>query len=723
MSQELLSSKVVIVEDNPSVRGIPSFSTSVAGAVGITERGPIGEAVLCTSFADYVRKFGGFTPDSDLALAAAGFFENGGTQLWVVRIAHYERPLDGASVLARTARGAVAESQVPTPATLTSTRRAPFALEESVTLRVRVNGQEAHEVPFTGASAAVLIPVTETVSLPDGTTLQLQVDDAPLVTVTLPGGELVTPERIATALREQLPNAVVQVSAEGILVESRRLGSASVLEIVGGTAVESLEPEELREGSGTVADLGRVSADEVETAFAEASAELTATVLPDGTLELSTELAGAEASLQIEGAGAALFGLDTAVHRGTDAGELGILQIQARDPGAYGNSLTILYEPAGEQLFSLRVFERGILREIWLELSLDPDSPRFAPVILRDRARGSNLIRVSVTAGATALPAQRVALTGGDDGLTGLVDADFIGNATARSGLRALDRIQDLSIVLVPGQATPAVHQAMVQYCEVVRDGLCFAVLDPPEATSATEIVEYVDTTAALGGLTEHAAIYWPRVQVLNPDRVVFGAEPRIVVPPSGVIAGVFARADAARPGGVYDPPAGTEKGRLFGVLGFETDEVLEEPARDVVYPRRINPLTTQPGFPRYIDGSRTLKGDGNFPFVSERRGVAFISRSLKVGLQFAKHRNNDERLRSEVHRTITAFLTEQMNQGAFRSRDPETAFFVDVSEDADVIFRGLLLVRVGLATQRPAEWVVITISQDTRALDGTFLS
>jgi phage tail sheath protein FI len=717
MSQELLSSKVVVVEASPQVRGIPSFATSVAGAVGITERGPIGGALLCTSFADYVRKFGGFTADSDLALAAAGFFEQGGTQLWVVRTAHYERPLDAASVTARVARGAVAESQVPTPAVVTSTRRAPFALAESTTLQFEVNGGATHEVSFTGEAAAVLIPVTGAVTIPDGATLQVQVDDAPLATVTFEALDAATSEELAAVFLTQLVGVSIEVRPEGVLLSSHRLGRSSVLEVVGGTAVEHLDPEVEREGDGTVEDLSRVTAEEVEAAFSGLSGSIAALVLPDGTLELRTLLTGAAASLQVV-AGGGVFGLDAAEHRGTSVGDLGGLQIQARDPGSYGNALTLAYQPAGEG-FDLRVFEGGLLRETWLGLSLNATSPRFAPLVLHDRASGSNLIRVAVTPGATTLPAQRVTLSGGEDGVAGLVDTDFIGNAAARNGLRALDRIQDLSIVLVPGQATPAVHQAMVQYCEVVRDGLCFAVLDPPEGMSATEIVEYVETTAALGGLTEHAAIYWPRVLVLNPDRQVFGADPRIAVPPSGAIAGVFARADAARPGGVYDPPAGTEKGRLLNVLGFESDEVLEEPARDLVYPRRINPLTTQPGFPRYIDGSRTLKGDGNFPFVSERRGVAFISRSLKVGLQFAKHRANDERLRSEVERSITAFLVEQMNHGAFRTRDPATAFFVEVSEDPDVIFRGQLLVHVGLATQRPAEWIIITISQDTRGIDA----
>ena len=138
-------------------------------------------------------------------------------------------------------------------------------------------------------------------------------------------------------------------------------------------------------------------------------------------------------------------------------------------------------------------------------------------------------------------------------------------------------------------------------------------------------------TTAALEQLSEFGAIYWLRVKVLNPLKRVFGSAEQRVVPPSGIVAGAFARTDSAQPGSVYDPPSGIDAGRMFGVLGFETDEVLEENKRDLVYPHGINPLTTGPGLPpRYIDGSRTLKGSGNFPYVAERRGVIFIERSLK---------------------------------------------------------------------------------------------
>jgi len=589
-------------------------------------------------------------------------------------------------------------------------------------------------VTFTGQSAQLRMSATSPIVLTDGMTVQLRVDGGPVQTVSFRAEEFesiaaASVDDVAGVLEAQLTGVSFQPGEAGLVLESLVQGRRSRLEVVGGSAAPLLRFQPMREGAGTVADLAAVTADEVRLLIEGESSRFFAIVLPDQTLTIRTRGMGAGATLQVVGEAASALGFATDTQRGSDAGELTLLEVWGRDPGTYANQVSVAVQPSADTrepfAFDLRVYERAILRETWPTLSLEPSSSRYAPSILNDRGRGSRLVRVTPAPGARGrtVPPQSVTLLGGEDGLEGLSDVDFLGTAPARSGLRALDRVQDLSILLVPGQATPAVHQGMLQYCEVVRGGSCFPVLDPPERMSATEIVEYVDNTAALGGASEHGAIYWPRVQVLNPDRSVFGADTQLVVAPSGIIAGVYARTDGARPGGVYDPPAGIEKGRMLTVLGFETDEVLEEPARDLVYPRRINPLTTAPGFPRYIDGSRTLKGDGNFPFVSERRGVSFVARSLRLGLQFARHRNNDSRLRAEVKRTITAFLIEQMNQGAFRTRDPKSAFFVDVSEQLNspsVVYSGRLLVRVGLATQRPAEWVIIALSQDTRALEMT---
>ncbi len=507
------ASKIVVQEEEPAVRGIPSAPTSIAGAVGITERGPIDTPVLCSSYEEYVQSFGKFTLNSDLALATMGFFENGGTQLWVVRTVHH--------------------SDIATPGSATATK--------------------------------------------------------------------------ASAL------------------------------LVGDT-----------------------------------------------------------------------------------------LRIEGKDPGAYANHVDVEVRAAStgaQDAFDLLVIDDGVHRELFSNLRMDPKDSRYVERIVNSSTIGSWRIRV-VDQHATGNPVpavQKVTLSGGNDGLVGLDDNDFIGSEAGKTGLRALDRIQDFSLLLVPGRATPAVHNAMLRYCEVDRGGMAFAILDPPAGAGATDVVAYVESTAALLNLSEYGAIYWPRLRVLNPSKSVFGFDANVVVPPSGVIAGVYARTDAARSGGIYDPPAGIDKGKMFGVVGFETDETLEERKRDIVYPKRINSLTTGPGMPRYIDGSRTLKGDGNFPYVAERRGVIFIEKSLKAGLEFARHKNNTENLRSAVRRTISTFLLTQMNNGAFRSRDARQAFFVDVSDKLNppsVVFAGRLVARVGLATNKPAEFIVLSLSAFTKAVD-----
>src|ERR1043165_3870277 len=97
MSNQLLASKIVIVEEEPRQRSILSLPTAIAGAIGITERGPVGQPVLVTSFDEFVDTFGGFTANSSLTLAVSGFFDNGGQVMWIVRTVHYANVLDAAT--------------------------------------------------------------------------------------------------------------------------------------------------------------------------------------------------------------------------------------------------------------------------------------------------------------------------------------------------------------------------------------------------------------------------------------------------------------------------------------------------------------------------------------------------------------------------------------------------------------------------------------------------
>lgn len=734
MGNNLLASKVVIVEEEPRVRGIPSVPTSVAGAVGVTERGPIGKAVLCSSFEEYQSRFGGFTQDSDLALAAMGFFENGGNLLWVVRTVHYADLSARESASAQRALGYLTVGDQPSPAMLTGALPAPFVLSDGDRLAISVDGGPEQEIIFLGEAASVTASGAGPFSLIDGQNLTLHIDNGREQTIVFSAGDFsdigsATGDEVVAVINAQISGGKAWADpVDGPIIASDTKGQSSQIVVTGGTANDVLQfSTDVELGSGNVASLTSVSIAEIYS-LVEGSISGVHTEEGDSdVLELQTDSTGSGASIQVGPSTSEALGLDLDPHNGSDAGTTSLLLVEGKDPGAYGNRIAIEVRlpTSGEPgYFNLAVVDDGVYRELFPNLSMDVGDLRYAESVINDSGVGSALVKVTVLnpVGGLLPDVQMTPLTGGDDGLSGLDDSDFIGSEVEKTGLHALDAIQDLSLLLVPGRATTAVHNAMIQYCEIARAGMVFAVLDPPKAQNATEIINYVVNTAALGDLTEHAAIYWPRVDVLNPTKAVFGTKEKITVPPSGIIAGVYARTDAARPGGVYDPPAGIDKGRMFGVLGFETDEVLEESKRDLVYPKRINPLTTGPGLPRYIDGSRTLKGNGNFPYVAERRGVIFIESSLKQGIQFARHKNHTEGLRAQVRRTITAFLMTQMNNGAFRSKDPKKAFFVDVSKELNppsVIFAGKLIARVGLATNKPAEFILVFLSQDTRELEA----
>ena len=263
----------------------------MGSAVGITERGPVGKAILVTSFEEFVETFGGFTPNSDLVLAAQGFFENGGQILWVVRTVHYT---------------------------------------------------------------------------------------------------------------------------------------------------------------------------DINTSTSKTSAAATLTLNDRALTPLPT------------------------------------LKVDAKWDGAYANDIRVAITAAtsgAPDELNLTVEDNGLIAEVFPNLSMDPAKENYVETVVNHAERGSKLIKVDELSSATASPNDLPALgtfgplTGGSDGLASLADIDFIGSSAGKAGIRALDCIQDLSLLIVPGRATSAVHNAMISYCEAARDKSCFAILDPPANQSATGIV------------------------------------------------------------------------------------------------------------------------------------------------------------------------------------------------------------------------------------------
>ena len=567
----------------------------------------------------------------------------------------------------------------------------------------------------------------------------MQIDGGTVQTVTFATANFAaigaaTAEEVAAVINGVIRGGRAIASSAGtkVTIQSDKRGTGSSVKVTGGTANTALAfSTTTTNGTGNVANIDAVLVSEVK-AIVEAAVPGVTVSSAAGAVRLTSNTTGGSSSILVQAASLAdtAMGLDNATHTGGTGSALNTLLVQGKTDGAYANLLSLRVEPAtsGEAArFNLSVMKAGISIESWANLTLDDSDPRFVETIVNDDATGSTYIVVTDQDANTTFAGQRPAdgtygpLTGGSDGLSGLTDADFTGavGTLTRSGLRAFDLVDQLALLSVPGRATAAVHVGMLNYCEVTRNGSILALLDPPANLSAQGMATYVSQTAGLVNLSEFGAIYWPRMKVANPSKAIFGNTDQLVIPPSGAIAGICARNDAASEGGVYLAPAGTEQGVLLDCLGFETDECLDEAKRDIVAPLRINPLTTATGQPRYVDGSDTLKGTGNFPSVSERRGVIFIEQSIKRGIQFARHKNNDEALRSRVDRTCTDFLTIQMKNGAFRSKDPSKAFFVDFGEGLNTEaqqFAGKLIGRIGLATQKPAKFIIVSFSQNTLA-------
>lgn len=751
MGTELLASKVVILEEEPSIPTITALPSAVTLCLGITERGPMADSQLLTSFEEYQRIFGGFTLESDVAVAAYGFFRQGGTFMWVSRTCHFTDVLDPLTATAAKASvtlnngGSLATPAVVGPGTDTS----PFPMTTGMHVDIDI-GAGPVVVTFTGTPATLdNAPTTEPYALVGAETLDVVVDGI-LQTVTFLPGDIAIPGaatslEVAHRINATLSGAKCVLTGAapgpyGLELQTDGSGSDYSLAVTGGTAQAVLAfAAGPVVGPGNVGDIAAVTALEVE-AIIEATAGLVGLVNVivglTGTIQAQTIATGALAQIQVMPASTVDFGLDNIVHNGADTAVQPTLLCEGKTPGDYANDIKIAIEAAtsgAAQSFNLKVVLSGVVKETWPNVNMDDTSTSYVETVVNDVNLGSRLIAVT-DLGLTPLGIKRPAnvvsanMVGGDDGLAALADTDYIGNVAGPTGLYTFDRVRTGRILIVPGVSTEAVHKGMMDYAEIDRNGSMFCFLDIAAGLTKTQAVTYV-TSAGILEYSEFGAIHWPRIKVGNPQPSVYGTAASITVPPSGWIAGKCAANDQ-KLGGVYEAPAGSGDGWgvIRGMVGVEDDpqglsehQVLDEKTRDYVYPYRINPFNRTSGGLWYIDGSRTLKSTGNFPSIGERRGVIFIGQSLVESLQIFRHRFNNHTNRQRAGRGINQFLIGEMNKGAFRSNNPADAFFVDASDALNPVmneFAGIMTIRIGLATNKPTDWIVLLITQDTRALE-----
>jgi Bacteriophage tail sheath protein len=824
---EYLSPGVYVEEIDAGPKPIEGVSTSTAGAVGVTAFGPTsGKPELVTSFAEFMRTFGGFLPEPPsgivnrwaldpteggrwwyFPLAVKGFFDNGGQRLFVKRV--FSRTAVASS--GDLGHGMISELVSNAPA---NTRE--------IRLRHLINIQVNSAVQiFRGDTGAQISPQAGgdfTVTSYDGAGGSIILNPA------VPQ-ELVASRKDFVQIHPKTGESVASTDTtltfraksrgdwgKALSVRVRPMVGATYRILpdpnIGGNPVQTTVVAQANAGATTVTVtsvaglrnndhvlikgreyiLNNVSPDPTTTVAAQANAGATTiTVVSVAGLadDNTVEIRGHQFTLSNVTAAANTFDIAPAVPAGTTwppgtevrrlprrfdiapvvpAGETWTVGTavqrlrRAYDPTAPARAINVwgassLYTGAiveldnGQQKETRTVeskngdrvtlsspnlaqayYEGHSLRAIEAEVAVRyaPEGAQateesFANLRLINDGSLNNLSNqvntrsalVEATNGAgysesdlTRFPIAPNgywrALTGGDDRLADLSPDDFVGvdaGSGNRTGIQALEDIDEISICLVPGMWSSSVHSALIQHCEILKDR--FAILDPQDGLDIEHIQNVREPLD-----TKYAALYYPWIGVRDPS-----VQRNVYVAPSGHMAGIYARVDVER--GVHKAPANEV---IRGITKIAQDITKRE--QDLLNPKGINALRFFPGRGNRVWGARVVTSDSSWKYINVRRLFIFVEESIDEGTQFVVFEPNDEPLWARVRQTITNFLTTVWRSGALQGTKPDEAFFVKCDRTTmtqDDIDNGRLICVIGIAPVKPAEFVIFRIQQKTQ--------
>lgn len=294
-------------------------------------------------------------------------------------------------------------------------------------------------------------------------------------------------------------------------------------------------------------------------------------------------------------------------------------------------------------------------------------------------------------------------LTGGSNGSVLTVSADtFLGKDDGpgkRTGLQAFQENGNVSIMAIPGVTAPEVQAALIAFCEAKKS--CFAILDVPmELKKTNDVANFRDMYDST-----YAAMYHPWLEMYDA-----GAKRSAYFPPSGAMAGIYARTDVER--GVHKAPANEV---VRGCTGLSC--AYNEGEQDILNPIGVNLIRAFTGRGIRVWGARTISSNGLWKYLNVRRLFIYVEESIKANTNWVVFEPNSSVLWSRVTRTIEAFLATCWRDGALAGSTPSEAFFVECGPTTmtqDDIDNGRLICQIGIAPVKPAEFVIFRITQKT---------
>ncbi len=607
----------VYIDEVPSaVRTIIGVPTAVAAFVGPAARGPVDEPRHLTSWTDFERIYGGRSAASLMSYAVFHYYQNGGSEAEVVRVAARDAP-----AVIDLGNGVKLE-----------------ALESGAAgndLRARVDHDPAdatvYKLQIKGDPQAFTIKSDSTADKPDS--LEQQLSQSSLV------------KPAAGTARAKPPASPPPVGNDPF-------GDSAIPKGKGG-----------RDGATRA------------------------------TLELPTDQKDAS---------------------GKDI----VVALEAKYPGVWANALEVLVDydttdPSTQYNLTVRDPdpEHGS-EETWRNIEADQNSAQRL-----DRVLGqSRLVRTLPDTNLTQRPAAsdgiaakvKVSATDGPP----VIESELIGvDGVTRSGIYALRNTEIFTILCVPpiDRESRFMADLYSQAATLCVERRSMLLVDPPVVwTDADRAVSNFDKLRPNGDEARNAAVYFPWIKLADKDGAL------LQFPPSGAVAGVWARTDGQR--NVAKAPAGTDAS-LSGVIELVVKLTDGENGR--LNPLGVNCLRTFPVIGSVVWGARTLRGAdrlaNQWKYVPVRRTALFIEESLYRGTQWVVFEPNDEPLWAAIRLNVGAFMNTLFRQGMFQGRTPQEAYLVKCDKENNPqndIDRGIVNILVGFAPLKPAEFVVIHIQQ-----------
>jgi phage tail sheath protein FI len=306
----------------------------------------------------------------------------------------------------------------------------------------------------------------------------------------------------------------------------------------------------------------------------------------------------------------------------------------------------------------------------------------------------------------------------------------FVARVKSESQIKAvldsIESIDEVAIIAAPGLSKNAtVWDQLLSYSESHEN--VFAILDSPEVVNdGTSNDLYIQGLAAPGTdnvprTSKNGAYYFPYIEVIDPAKQLQDSDPvrrvgakyrgRTYVPPSGHMAGIYARTDEER--GVHKAPANCV---VRGAVDMKY--YISKPVQEMLNPQGINAIRTMNGAIT-VWGARTIGGDrnGEWKYINVRRFFLFLQESIDEGTQWVVFEPNDYALWGKIRLNVTAFLTNVWRSGALFGLTPDEAFYVKCDAELnppEVRDLGQVITEIGVAIVRPAEFVIFRISQST---------